>query len=156
MSIKYQNDNYAAVLIFCDTDKYPFKEYTLIKQKLREFFNIRTLTLNKMVIFANPCSMQIILSHFADVELKTQAKKTNAPLINGLTGVANYKASQKQINIICSKITRTSYYQMKERIKSINVDDTITPSTNLITFLDYFENTDEEWIKAINKALGAK
>lgn len=153
---EYQNDNYAVILIFCDTDKYPFKEYALIKQKLKEFFNSRTLAVNKIVIFANPCSMQIILSHFGDVELKTQAKKTNAPLIEELTGVVNYKASQKQIKNICSKITRTSYYNMKQRIEKIDLNDTITPSTNLLSFLEFFENSDETWIKDIDKSLRAK
>ena len=89
---EYQNDSYAAILIFCDTDKAPHREYEELKKKMNSLFNSRTTVINKTIIFANPCTMQIILSHFADVKLKTQAKKKNAPIIKKLTGVDNYSA----------------------------------------------------------------
>ena len=46
----------------------------------------------KLIIFANPCTMQIILSHFGDVSLSSQSKRVNAPIIERLTGVKDYDA----------------------------------------------------------------
>ncbi len=46
---------------------------------------------DEVVIYGNPCTMQIILEHWTDVKLKSSAKKVNAPLIQQFTGVENYK-----------------------------------------------------------------
>ena len=70
----YNNDRYEIVLIFCDTDKYPYREYSQLKQKINDFHD-NSNAASKIIIFANPCTMQIILSHFGDVELKNQGKK---------------------------------------------------------------------------------
>ena len=149
----YQNDNYEVVLIFCDTDKEPYKEYSLLKKKINSEFDSRCAVTNKIVIFANPCTMQIILSHFGEVKLKTQSKKVNAQLIQKLTGVTNYSARTEQIEEICKQITRKTYEAMKKRIEKINFNDKHSCSTNFIDFLDFFENSDFKWIKEINKAL---
>ena len=64
---KYQSDSYSLVLIFCDTDKGPSKEYKEIKQKINDFHDEDVA--DDIVIFGNPCTMQIILSHFAEIKL---------------------------------------------------------------------------------------
>lgn len=35
----YQNNRYELILVFCDTDKYPYREYSLIKKKINSFLN---------------------------------------------------------------------------------------------------------------------
>ena len=149
---EYNNNSYSAILVFCDTDKAPYREYAQIKKKINEFHN-KTSASGKVVIFANPCTMQIILSHFGDVMLTTQSKRTNAPLIYDLTGVANYDAHEDQVKAICRKITRTSYEAMKLRIANINRGDQTTSSTNFMDFIEKFESDDLKWIKTLNKAL---
>ena len=72
----YQNDRDEIILIFCDTDKAPYKEYANVKRKINEFLNKRKAS-EKIIIYANPCTMQIILLHFGEVLLKNQGKKTN-------------------------------------------------------------------------------
>ena len=69
----YSNDKYEVVLIFCDTDKKPYREYLPLKNKIHNLHGCVD-AVNKIVIFANPCTMQIILSHFGDVSLKNQGK----------------------------------------------------------------------------------
>ena len=101
----YQNDNYDVILILCDTDKKPHKGYNEMRKRINEQFNSRTAVTNRIVIYTNPCTMQIVLSHFAEVELKTQSKSVNAPIIEKLTGVSGYKAKKKQIEDICKQIT---------------------------------------------------
>ena len=149
---EYNNNSYSAILVFCDTDKAPYREYTQIKKKINEFHN-KTSASGKVVIFANPCTMQIILSHFGDVSLTTQSKRTNANLIFDLTGVENYDAHEDQVKAICRKITQTNYNTMKTRISNINYSEETVSSTNFIDFIAKFESDDSRWIKNINKAL---
>lgn len=107
----------------------------------------------RLVIFANPCTMLIILSHFGDVSLKNQGKKTNAAEIEKWTGVRDYDAHGSQIKEICSKIFRRSYEEMKQRVVAINLPDTTSCSTNFGTFLERFENEDVKWITTIRNYL---
>lgn len=148
----FQNDGYEVILIFCDTDKEPYREYAQIKEKINRFFN-KQKAAEKLIIFANPCTMQIILSHFGDAFLKNQGKKTNAAEIEKWTGVKNYAAHEDQIRAICSRIFRRTYGDMKKRVEAINCPDTTPCSTNFFTFLERFENRDTKWITAIQKYL---
>lgn len=148
----FQNDKYEVILVFCDTDKAPYREYLQIKKKINVFLNKHKAD-ERLIIFANPCTMQIILSHFGEISLKNQGKKTNTAVIEKLTGVKNYDAHEDQIDSICKKINRNSYYKMRERIEKINFSDTISGSTNFIVFLDRFEKQDTEWISVIQKYL---
>ena len=148
----FQNDRYEIILVFCDTDKAPYREYTQIKKKINSFLN-KQKAASKLVIFANPCTMQIILSHFGDVSLKNQGKKTNAAEIEKWTGGKDYDAHEDQIKKICSKIFRRSYEGMKQRVAAINFPDTTSCSTNFSVFLERFESEDTKWISTIQKYL---
>lgn len=148
----YQNDTYEIILIFCDTDKEPYREYKQVKDKINKFLN-KLKASEKLIMFANPCTMQIILSHFGDVSLKNQGKKTNADIIEKLTGVKGYDAHSEQIEAICKQISQRTYSDMKERIRAINLPDTTSCSTNFIVFLERFESDDAKWISDINKYL---
>jgi 5S rRNA maturation endonuclease (ribonuclease M5) len=153
---EYQNCNFDIILIFCDTDKPPHKEYSKIKNKINQFLGKRINIMDKITIFANPCTMQIFLSHFEKVSLSSHSKRRNAPLIEKLTGIKNYDAHNEQIAELCSKITKPSYFEMKSRIKEINFADNKTPSTNFFKFLEYFETSNEKWVIEINKAMETK
>lgn len=146
-------DAYELVLVFCDTDRSPYAQYLGIKSKINAMHEAEDAA-GRVVIYANPCSMQIILLHFAVVSLKTQGKKTNARLIEKLTGVEGYKANQEEhIKAICSRINRRSYFNMKERVADICDSDTSPGSSNFIEFLQCFESNDPEWILEIRNYL---
>ena len=148
---EYQNDSYEIILIFCDTDKEPHREYALVKDKINTFLGKRKAS-DKLIIFANPCTMQIVLLHFADVSLRNQGKKTNGAEIERLTGIQGYDAHEDQIIDLCKKITRANYPDMKERAEALNFPDTVSGSTNFSTYLRWFENSDDRWITEIRKA----
>ena len=149
-------DAYELVLVFCDTDRSPYKQYLGVKAKIGSMHDGEDAA-GKVVIYANPCSMQIILLHFAVVSLKTQGKKTNAKLIEELTGIKGYKANQEeQIKAICAKINRQSYFDMKERVAAINSPDNVPGSTNFIEFLQHFESDTPEWIAEVRNSLDSK
>ena len=151
----YQNDRYELILVFCDTDKEPYREYTQVKKKINSFLN-KQKAFEKLTIFANPCTMQIILLHFEKVSLKNQGKKTNGAIIERLTGVRDYDAHEEQIKEICGKIFRKSYKDMRQRVAEINYPDTTSGSTNFIVFLERFESSDNKWIAAIQNYLKEK
>ncbi len=151
----YQNDRYELILVFCDTDKEPYREYTQVKKKINNFLN-KQKAFEKLAIFANPCTMLIILLHFEKVSLKNQGKKTNGATIERLTGVKDYDAHEEQIKEICGKIFRKSYKDMRRRVAEINYPDTTSGSTNFIVFLERFESSDNKWIAAIQNYLKEK
>ena len=148
-------DAYELVLVFCDTDRAPYAQYQGVKVKINAMHEAENAA-DQVVIYANPCSMQIILLHFTVVSLKTQGKRTNAKLIETLTGVKGYKANQEEhIKAVCAKINRPSYFDMKERVLAINNPDTVPGSTNFIEFLRRFESEQPEWISEIRNILDA-
>ena len=148
----YNNDAYEVILVFCDTDKAPYREYSQIKNKINGF-HAKSEATDKVVIFANPCTMQIVLSHFGDVDLKNQGKKTNGKIIEKLTGIEGYDAHAEQVRELCSKIFKRSYPKMRERVKMMDNGDEVSGSTNFIRFLDNFESDDISWIRDINDCL---
>ena len=149
---EYQNDRYEIILIFCDTDKAPYREYAQVKAKINRFLGKRKAA-EKVILFANPCTMQIMLLHFGDISLKNQGKKTNSAVIDQMTGIRNYDAHEAQITDLCRKITRTNYPEMKKQVAEINFPDTVSGSTNISVFLNCFEASDDRWIAEIRKAL---
>ena len=108
---EFQNNSYEIILVFCDTDKEPYREYVQVKAKINRFLGKRKAA-EKLIIFANPCTMQIMLLHFGDISLKNQGKKTNSAVIAQMTGIQSYEAHEGQIRELCSKITRTNYLEV--------------------------------------------
>ena len=148
---KYRSDLYALVLIFCDTDKVPYEKYKEIKRKVNEFHDANIA--DDIIIFGNPCTMQIILSHFAQIKLTSQSKSINSKYIEKLTGIKNYKATEEQRKELFSKIKRENYNIMKENVKQLSVNDNEISSTNILKFLKNLESDDESWIYEINDRL---
>ena len=101
---KYQSDSYSLVLIFCDTDKGPSEKYKEIKQKINDFHGKDVA--DNLIIFGNPCTMQIIISHFAAIKLTSQSKSINSKYIKECVGIDNYKATDEQRKELFSKIKR--------------------------------------------------
>ena len=148
---KYQSDSYSLVLIFCDTDKTPYTKYKEIKEKINKFHDVDVA--DEIVIFGNPCTMQIILSHFAEVKLTSQSKGTNGDVIEKYTGIKNYKATNEQRMLLFGKIKRSNYETMKGNIQKLSNNDEEVSSTNIFKFLEKFENDDDSWIDEINNKL---
>lgn len=149
---RYQNGSYDIVLIFCDTEKKPYEQYEDIKQKINEFHGVAHAA-EEVIIFGNPCTMQIIIEHWADVKLKTPAKKVNSEIIGKLTGVNNYKGRADQRSELMSQITAENYLTMSERVKKMQSDDTVIGSSNFDRLVDYLATDDTTWVEKINAIL---
>ena len=146
---RYQSDSYDIVLALCDTDRPPHDDFKLIRKKINGIFGNDTAA-DEVIIFANPCCMQVMLSHFGSVKLKTQNKQKNASEVERLTGINNYSARSVQRKAMCKMLNEANYQAMKKRLNSFATDYTQGPATNFRLFLDRFESSDDSWIKIIN------
>ena len=97
--------------------------------------------------------MQIIIEHWDEIVLDSNAKRRNAPIILKFTGIENYKGRADQRQELFSKITKENYWDMLERIKKLPNDDTLVGSSNFGRFMEWFSSDNEEWIQGINEAL---
>ncbi len=149
---RYQMDSYELVLVFCDTEKKPFEQYEDIKRKINEFHGIDNAA-DEVVIFANPCTMQIVIKHWTDIDIKSPAKKVNAPIIEEFTGVKNYKGKAEQIEIVMEHITAENYVDMCKRVEKLDSNDILPGSSNFGRFIKFLESGDIAWIDDINDRL---
>lgn len=148
---KYQSSAYSLVLIFCDTDKGPSEKYKEIKQEINNFHGKDVA--DEIIIFGNPCTMQIILSHFAEIKLTSQSKSVNSKFIKEYVGIDNYKATDEQRKELFGKIKRSNYEKMKENVAKLSTNDEDMSSTNMLKFMERFENDEDKWIDEINNKL---
>ena len=149
---KFQNGTYELVLIFCDTEKKPYEQYTDIKRKVNEFHGLDTAA-DEVVIFSNPCTMQVITKHWTDELIKSPAKPVNAPLIKEYTGVENYKARADQIKEVMEHITVENYDDMRHRVDELGKSDEVLGNSNFGKYMKLFENSEDTWIEEINGKL---
>ena len=149
---KYQNGSYDLVLIFWDTEKKPYEQYEDIKNKVNALHG-QDKVADEIIIFGNPCTMQIVLLHIKPILLKSPAKKTNSPYIKSCFGVDNYKGRKDQRDKIFAQITESNYHQMCTAIQNLPTNDTVVGSTNFLKYINYFSSASDEWILSINALL---
>ena len=101
---------------------------------------------NNIVIFANPCTMQIILLHFDNILLKSNQKSKNAKIIEKLIGIKDYNAKKDRRFELFNKITKDNYNNMRKRIKTLSTDYNEKNSTNINEFLNQLEKYDDKWV----------
>ena len=150
---RYQSDNYDIVLVLCDTDRKPHHDFELIRKKINDIFGIDNAA-DEVIIFVNPCTMQVELLHFENIKLRTQNTNKNASEIERLTGIQDYKAKEEQRKEMCNLITKENYEEMKKNLLSLATDYKIEASTNFGVVLKRFEDNKTNWIDEINKKLG--
>lgn len=141
---RYQNNSDEVVLVFCDTERKPHEQYEDIKRKINEFHGDNVA--DRVIMFGNPCTMQIILKHWTNENLKSPAKNVNAPLIKKFTGVENYKGRADQIKEVMEHITVENYKDMRMRVGKLEMDDSIIGSSNFGKFIKLLESDDCGWI----------
>lgn len=149
---RFQNGSYEVVLVFCDTDKKPSEQYADIKKKIDKFHGIEDIS-KYVIIFGNPCTMQVMIQHWKEVLLQHSSKKKNAGIIEQCTGIIGYDAHSDQRQQMMQLITVDNYKLMKLRVSKLSKDDTEINSSNFNLFMDFLENEDTEWIDIINNII---
>ncbi len=146
---EFQNDNSDLIIIFCDTEIEPYSQFKNLIKKIDKYHNKKVA--KDIVFFANPCTMQIILSHFSPVRLMSNSKTKNSKLIRTLTGVVEYQAKANQRETIMKQVESSNYSRMKSNLATISYKWEDVPSTNFIELLDKLEHADTSWINKIEK-----
>lgn len=149
---RYQNGADELVLVFCDTERKPYEQYEDIKRKINDFHGTDNAA-DEVIMFGNPCTMQIISKHWTDENLKSPAKQVNAPLIKEYTGVENYKGRADQIKEVMRYITAENYKDMSYRVNNLKLDDSVIGSSNFGRFIKLFESDDSSWIEKMNESI---
>ncbi len=149
---KYQNDSSDIVLVFCDTDRKQYEQYVDIKRKINEFHGVAGAA-DEVVIFGNPCTMDVIIKHWADIDLNSPAKKMNAHIIEEHTGIDHYRAKKNQIEELMEHITTDNYISMKQRVAVRSSFDEEKNSSNFDRLAEFLEGADDSWIERINQIL---
>lgn len=149
---RYQNGADELVLVFCDTERKPHEQYEDIKRKINAFHGVDNAA-DEVIMFGNPCTMQIIFKHWTDENLKSPAKAVNAPLIREYTGVENYKGRVDQIQQVMNHVTKENYVDMRRRVRDLESNDLVAGSSNFGRFIQWFESHDSRWIEEINSKI---
>ena len=144
-----QRGFYDIILVFCDVDKGSEHFFSIVHEIGEKFFSSKENGLN-VFFFSNPVTLQIVLSHFGDVALTKVSKKANSHIVEELTGIKDYDATQEQIAEMINKIHFSSMDAFKERMSKISKDFNDLPSSNFLLFLERFESDDASWIDEIN------
>ncbi len=150
-SYNYSSGNYKLIVVFCDTEKQPYEQFLALKNKINKFHN--TKAAEQVVFFANPCTLQIVLSHFKDVRLDTNNKAENADIVKELTGVEEYKATASQRAAIIKKINADNYIVMEQNLSKLSDDYRTVPSSNALRLFYFLDNGNKELLKGINRKI---
>lgn len=148
---EYQNANYDLIVLFCDTEMMPYQQFCQLRESINNFHGNKAA--DKLIIFANPCTMQIILSHFDKVKLTSNSKTKNSALIKKLTGVEDYIAEENQRKAIIKHINSQNYLDMKKNLSGIAIAYDKVPSTNAVYWFELFEDKNTKWVQEINKKI---
>lgn len=152
---EYQSCRSELIFIVCDTDKDTKKNYKdLILLINNQIFGDKKVA-EKLVIYTNPCTLQVILYHFGDETLTSQGKKnkTTTKILKKYQLLESYDGHKDEINEILKKINRENYKNMKDRIINKNTDYNIRGNTNFIYLIDFLEKEDIDWVDQLNKTI---
>ena len=150
---KYQTGAFKIVFIFCDTEKVPYEQYEGIKRRINEFHGVDNAA-DEVIIFGNPCTLQIIIKHWTDTKIITPEKTSNARLIEKHTGVKNYDGREWQIERIMRHITLDNYREMSVRVKGLSQDDSVIGNSNFGKLIELLGRDNCDWIDEINNKIG--
>ena len=150
---EFSQIGYDLIFVLCDTETAPYEQFKRMKEKIDNLYQ-KGKASDKLVIFANPCTMQIVLSHFEKVRLRTNSKSANGRMIERLTGIAEYRAKTGQLDAISKLLTKENYDEMKENLSDTATELENVPSTNFLQFVERLESNDAKWVNKAKRGYG--
>ena len=148
----FQMDNYDLIFAFVDTDKCPYSTYKNIKLKINDIYGNDNAT-DFLLLFGNPCTMQIVILHFGYILLESHLKRKNKDIIYKCTGVESYNATEAKRKALFSLISVDNYELMKKGLAKLSKNDEEKNSSNFLAFLNNLENDNIKWIEDLQTKL---
>jgi hypothetical protein len=149
---RYMSDAYHLVFIFCDTDLTPYVDFKLLQDKINKFHG-NSRAAGKVIVFGNPCTMQIMLLHFGNVKLLSCNKSKNAPNIEKWTGIINYQGHERQRKELFQQVNKKNFAKMLERVKDLPGDSIVKNSSNFYWLMQNLNSKSTCWVERLSKAL---
>lgn len=147
-----KGDGTKFIFILCDTGKEQ-KESRKVFLKIREKIDqdYKNHASDKIVVFANPITMQIFLSHFTLPNVIHENKKENQEYIEKVSGVIGYKGRRESISKLMKQIRLAphSYETMRLNVKLLEGPYLKEGATNASMMFDHLEDDDTSWIDNI-------
>lgn len=141
------SNSYSIVLIVCDMDRKPDEYYMIVKKIEKILGNCNA---EKIITFTRPCILQIILLHFGEIELTTQAKPAAIKDVERLTGVQNYDAHNDQLCDICKQIFKRDWDEFQKRLELLSTNPKDIPSSNIKLLFKNLCSDNTKWIDTLN------
>ena len=148
----FNKNIYDVILIFCDADSNS-EDFRKLCSKIDNCMFGGNNVSSKIIIFSNPITLQIVLSHIDDVVLLSSSKPKNQNVVFNLTGISKYQGHKDQIEQMMTFVKLVSYQSMKTRLSKISTNINDLPSTNFLDFLNKLENDDLCWIDELNQLM---
>ncbi len=143
--------------IFCDTGDSGKQSRIDFKEKVIDKINDDYFGKNpskEIVIFANPCTMQIILSHFKRAHVTTEDIDTIKEYVAKTAGIRAYKKDDLHIKQLMNQINSKNYSAMKRRIHFKSRNYKRKNSTNAYKMFSRLEKKDTKWVSKAQKKIG--
>lgn len=114
----YRKHPETPVVIFCDTETTQYKQFIDLKNDITKLRS--GIPWDNLIYYVYPCTMQIVMFHFAYEILDTADKaKNTAKIVRyiGLKGKNTYRAKDEQRAAIMGKIDSGNYDTMRSNLK---------------------------------------
>ena len=144
---------YEVILIFCDADRNS-EDFQELCSKIDNCMFGGNKVSKHIVIFSNPVTLQIVLSHIGDVKLTSSSKAKNEKVVEELTGLKDYGGHEEQIDFILKSVKLSNFNCMKDRVSKLSNDLNNVPSSNFNVFLENINSNNTDWIKTIKELTG--
>lgn len=144
----FQSDDYDAVFAVVDVDRFSNGTFAHVVESLQETLGFPPY---QIILFTNPCTIQLFLAARSDDVLPNQAKKLFTPYYLSLWqgGKKPYRAHAYQLNKLKNDFSMTDYQAMMRRIKSYSNKPRDLPSTSAYYLLDKFSQPQTKWLDDI-------
>lgn len=149
----FSKNLYEVILVFCDADKNS-KDFQELCSKIDNCMFGGNKVSEHIVVFSNPVTLQIVLSHFADVKLSSSSKAKNEKVVEELTGLKDYRGHEEQIDFILKFVKSSNVIDMRSRVSTLSSDLNTVPSTNFFKFLENISSDNVGWINSIRELTG--
>lgn len=152
--------DYHMVFVVCDTEKFPYTQFTGLRDSLRAL-HLGTNIEDHVVFFSNPNTMQIILTHFMSSDtietgLKTNRKSKNTGTVQDYTGVGRYSAEGSQRGDIFKKITPANSEHMLILINCLSRNYEHVPSSNMYDLFNPLHTGDTDFVEDLYQYFPSK
>ncbi|MCD8201628.1 MAG: hypothetical protein LUD47_06155 [Clostridia bacterium] len=149
---------YSSIVVFCDTEPSPHGQFENVKEKILDYrrndYKDKSVPWDKIIYYANPCTMQVVIMHLGYETLPPTCDKAKlSPTIKKYVRFeGTYSADSSQRQAIMNEINEKNYNSaMKKNINAFirNRAATGDYTTNILNLFEALEGHNAEMSEEI-------